>query len=128
MIRNRLMSFAELSAGWLEGCGKAVPVAGLEWLADQFAKHGSGIPRPFLFPTESGGVQAEWLIGTDEISLEIDLETHFALWDQLDTVSRIGRAEIIDLGSEAGWSKLKWEFGLVSPQLRSEWPYKTDQA
>jgi len=118
------MSFAELQPGWLEGFGKALPVEGLEWLADQWGKYGSGIPRPMLFPTEDGRVQAEWRIGTEDVSLEIDLQTHAVLWHRLDTASGL-EVEIPGyLDTEAAWDGLKRHFSLISPELRSQWPFK----
>lgn len=49
------------------------------------------VPVPHLYPTETGGVQAEWSIGPNEITLHINLETHLGDWHllnvELDEVS-----------------------------------------
>ena len=52
-----------LQDGWLEGEGIAPPSAGLDWLHDAFDRHfPDEAPLPYLYPTETGGVQAEWVL------------------------------------------------------------------
>ena len=73
------------AAQWGDGYGKAPVHHELDWLAAQFAsRYDSELPRPYLYSTPEGGVQAEWPIGSNEASLEIDLATHTAEWYCLD--------------------------------------------
>lgn len=63
---ERLDSFDQIREGWLDGIG-APPTAeartrAREVLARLLVSH-SALPRPRIFPTPDGGVQAEWVIG-----------------------------------------------------------------
>ena len=94
-IRARLDHFRKLEDGWADGIqhasdwgsgyGKAPSDSGLDWLADTFTSHyPEDLPRPDLYPTPEGGVQAEWSLGKQEISLEVNLETHMSYWHRSD--------------------------------------------
>lgn len=94
-IRARLDHFRKLEDGWADGIqhasdwgsgyGKAPSDSGLDWLADTFTSHyPEDLPRPDLYPTTEGGVQAEWSLGKQEISLEVNLETHMSYWHRSD--------------------------------------------
>lgn len=79
--------------GWLEGRGTAPSEAGLDWLLEVFDRHfPDDTPLPHLYPTETGGVQAEWSLGTQEVTLELDLETHKGEWHVLDMSPVISRS------------------------------------
>lgn len=79
-IESRLDDFKSLKHGWLEGKGVAPNHQVLEELAILFDTHYSLEPYPYLYPTAEGGVQAEWTLGSWEVSLEInfpELTGHF---------------------------------------------------
>ena len=77
-----------LNDGWLEGEGAAPPGTGLDWLQDAFDRHfPDEAPLPHLYPTETGGVQAEWSIGPKEVTCELNLDTHSGEWHALDTAT-----------------------------------------
>ena len=83
-VSTRLNELRALSPGWLEGGGTAPPGAGLDWLSAAFQTHfPDELPSPYLYPTEAGGIQAEWQVGAVDMSLEIDLRTHAAHWHSL---------------------------------------------
>ena len=83
--------FAELRLlrnGWLDGEGIEPPTDGLEWLRNAFeCNYLDEIPLPHLYPTETGGVQAEWSLGPNEITLDVNLETRFGEWHRLNLTS-----------------------------------------
>ena len=103
------MQIAELRLvedGWLEGEGKALSDAGLNWLLGTFARHfPNDAPQPHLYPTETGDVQAEWSLGSREITLEVNLDTHSGEWHVLDLRSGQVDERIVDCDSGEDW---KW--------------------
>lgn len=70
VIDSRLAELANLSNGWMNGEGVAPRESAVSrarrllFSASEFA-----MPRPQLFPTLDGGVQAEWTNGTIEMSV-----------------------------------------------------------
>lgn len=74
-VDDRLKELEELKPGWLDGDGKALPRAGLEWLRslllEMMAHH--ELPRPRLVPTEDGGVSASWHFRPWYVSAEFNL-------------------------------------------------------
>ncbi len=112
-VPARLEELATLRAGWLadeEGIfGRPLHPEGVAWLADAFdANYPEGLPLPRLYPTAEGGVQAEWTIGSFEVSLEIDLKTKSSEWHALDLSSPASEANerSFDLGSAESWAEL----------------------
>lgn len=63
---ERIESFAVLSAGWSDGQGKPASRSATELARDFLTRlliDDLSIPRPAVFPTPDGGVQAEWSVG-----------------------------------------------------------------
>ena len=76
-VTARLNELSRLEDGWLDGEGKALPIDGIKWLTECFDLYFlSGLQSPYLFPTEDGGICAEWSLVPLSVSLEIDLVTH----------------------------------------------------
>lgn len=76
-IEKRLAALAELGEGWLDGEGLAVSepmVVRLAVLLKDAEAH--GLPRPYLYPTPEGTVQAEWSFPDAEVSALFDPEVH----------------------------------------------------
>ena len=97
-----------LNDGWLEGQGKAPSKEGLDWLSQAFDNYyPSDLPLPYLYPTEPGGVQAEWSLGRNEITLEIDLAEHSGYFHALHMEDDTEETRRLDLGSETQWIELK---------------------
>lgn len=120
-IRARLDHFRKLEDGWADGIqhasdwgsgyGKAPSDSGLDWLADTFTSHyPEDLPRPDLYPTPEGGVQAEWSLGKQEISLEVDLETHMSYWHRSDFTDKFcddnDEEHHLSLDEEKNWDWL----------------------
>lgn len=84
-IRTQLASLRNMEEGWLEGGGIAPSREGLDWLVETFAgSYPEDSPRPHLYPTEDGGVQAEWSLSHWRVSLEIDLQSRCGNWFALN--------------------------------------------
>ena len=107
-ISAQIYDLRQLKDGWLEGQGKAPSKEGLDWLSQAFDNYYSGdLPLPYLYPTEPGGVQAEWSLGRNEITLEIDLAEHSGYFHALHMEDDIEETRRLDLGSEMQWIELK---------------------
>ena len=92
---------------WGEGYGNAPTSEGLEWLEGQFDAHYSGaLPRPYLYPTPEGGVQAEWSIDQNEASLEVDLFRHSAEWHCLNLRTGYSTEVVLNLDDDHNWERL----------------------
>ena len=92
--------------GWLDGGGLAPPKPGLDWLADAFEHHfPEEAPLPHLYPTETGGVQAEWSMGPNEVTLEVDLDTHVGEWHVLNMTTGTPFEHTLDCDDDEDW---KW--------------------
>jgi hypothetical protein len=73
LLDNRLDELSSLEAGWLDGDGippDAVVIGrARRILADLMSFE---VPRPRVFPTPEGGVQAEWTVENHEISVTFE--------------------------------------------------------
>jgi len=109
-VPARLDEFRGLRDGWLEGGGQAPNHDGLDWLAASFDQRFPGdLPLPYLFPTEDGGVQAEWAIGTHSVSLDVNLLDHQAEWHRMDLLTDEDDMREVDLESHDDWAWLSNE-------------------
>lgn len=105
-IRAQLDELRLLKDSWLEGEGLSPPESGLDWLQNAFDRHFPGdAPPPHLHPTETGGVQAEWSIGSMEISLDLNLDTRSGEWHALDTEAGEVEERTLDGDDSSDW---KW--------------------
>ena len=113
------LQFEELAAlrdGWLDGHGRALPRPELERLQSAFAAHyPEGIPLPHLYPTESGGVQAEWTLGETEVELAVDLHTHKGQWSELGLDCNLTEEHMLDLTRGADWELMVARIRTLSP-------------
>ncbi len=96
-----------LEDGWLDGEGLAPPSDGLDWLYSAFDRHyPDEVPLPHLYPTEGGGVQAEWSLGPNEVTFDIDLATHVGEWHVLDTESDVDSQRTLNCDNNDDWTWL----------------------
>lgn len=85
-VAARIDELKLLTDGWLDGTAKAPDNGALEWVQELFETHfPNHLQLPFLYPTPEGGIQAEWSIGTTEITLEIDLTEQTGDWHEYDS-------------------------------------------
>ena len=103
-VSARLDEFRGLRDGWLEGGGQAPDHDGLDWLAESFEQQfPSDLPLPYLFPTEDGGVQAEWEIDSNSISLDVNLIDHHAEWHRINLQTNEDDFQELDLARLESW-------------------------
>lgn len=106
-VPARLDELRELKDGWLEGKGTAPVHDGLDWFALLFERYyPDDLPLPFIYPTAEGGVQAEWSLANNEISLDVDLINHHGQWHRLNLATNEEGSFTIDLDNDADWARL----------------------
>ena len=106
-VPARLDEFRGMKDGWLDGNGLAPRHAGLDWLTNAFASlYPANGQLPYIYPTPEGGVQLEWSLGPNEISLEIDLTNHTGEWHCLDLTTDASDARNLDLNTPNAWNWL----------------------
>lgn len=73
-IPTRIDQLAELEKGWLHSEGEPIKSNDLQFVAGllQRAVEEQSLPRPYLYPTPSGGIQAEWSFQDSEVSAEFN--------------------------------------------------------
>ena len=109
-VPARLDEFRDMQDGWLEGNGLAPSHTGLDWLADSFDKYyPPDVPRPYLYPTSEGGIEAEWSLGTRAVICEINLDTHHGDWLQFDRQSDAEDSRNLNLTDTGSWEWLAAE-------------------
>ena len=101
-----------LKDGWLDGEGRAPSPEGLSWLLDVFdRRYPDDAPLPYLYPTVTGGVQAEWPLGSREASLEVDVDSHSAEWHVLNLQSDEVQERTLNCDSDEDWTWLIGQIG-----------------
>ena len=117
-IRSQLDSMRTMKDGWLEGGGAAPSPGGLDWLAEVFARHyPEGSPRPYLYPTEEGGVQAEWSPSHGRVSLEINLESRRGNWFALSLETDNADERQLRCDEASDWRWLVRRIDRMSPGI-----------
>jgi hypothetical protein len=106
-LSARLDELRSLKDNWLEGQGLAPPHAGIDWLSRAFDQHyPDDLALPYLYPTAEGGIQAEWSVEPNEITLEIDLTTHQGMWLVLNTRTDTEQSDAFNLNETKDWDRL----------------------
>ncbi len=111
-IAPQLSELLALEDGWLDGAGRAPERFGILWLATAFQQGFPGdAPRPHLYPTETGGVLAEWTCGAIEVSLEVDLEARTGIWATDGMERRASEERQLNLTTAESWEWLSAQIG-----------------
>lgn len=106
-VPARLEEFHGMKAGWLDGAGVAPQHDQLDWLAVSFDQYyPDELPLPHTFPTPTGGIEMEWSIGVQSVTLEIDLATRQAEWLSYEKGSSQEETHSLSLDANQGWSWL----------------------
>ncbi len=104
-IPARLDELKALRDGWLDGRGIAPAHAGLDWLAGEIkARYPVDLPLPYVYPVAEGGVRLEWSIGSQEVSLEIDLGQRSGEWHALNLDTGEEESRTLNLDDKAAWN------------------------
>jgi hypothetical protein len=106
-IPMRVAELSQLKEGWLDGGGLALHPDGLQWFADTFERsYDYELPLPHLYPTPEGGVQAEWMFGREDVSLNVDLERKAGIYNRLNLDTDDAEDAEIALADDTGWQTL----------------------
>ena len=104
-VPTRMEILSYLQDGWLDGEGRALPASGVKWFTDAWLKNfPNNLPLPYIYPSEGGGIQAEWSLKPWEISIQIDLNSKRANLLAFDTTNPdTGVEREINLDQPAEW-------------------------
>ena len=106
-VSARLDELKHLKKGWCDGSGLPLSPQGIDWLSSQFEEqYPDDLPQPYIYPTPSGGVQAEWSFPGQEISLEVNLTTHSGEWHVLNMRDNTEDSRRLDLNDRGVWNLL----------------------
>jgi hypothetical protein len=75
-LQTRLDELRNLGPGWLDGTGRAITPAAQDALR-QLLLAVARTPEPRLYPTDDGGVRAEWTVGDTDLSVEVASDGSF---------------------------------------------------
>lgn len=117
----RLDEISKLKDGWLDGGGIAPTRELLEGLKNGFENSfDSFLPLPYLYPTEAGGIQAEWTLSDWEVALEIDPQGQQSSYRA--TRMRDGAEKSLDLNlaGQEGWEALNTALQAIENQSSEE--------
>ena len=106
-VAAQLGELRGMEDGWLDGEGRAPSLQLIDWLADSFKNHypAEGEP-PYLYPTVEGGVQAEWSLGSHEISLCFHPDDRTGQWHDLALDTDEEETRELDLAQSRDWEWL----------------------
>ena len=104
----RITQLSLLRDGWLDGEGLALARDGLGWFANAWQSHWpSNLPLPHLYPTPTGGLEAEWMKGEMLLSAEIDLAARQATLLMVNLQNGdIAIDQTINLAVDDGWNTM----------------------
>ncbi|NTU49721.1 MAG: hypothetical protein HGA87_02295 [Desulfobulbaceae bacterium] len=106
-ISERLDELKNLNDGWLDGEGTAPNPEVLNWLSNSFTRYYSAeLPLPYIYPTAEGGIQVEWSLPPNDVSLEIDLTTHQGEWHCLNLNTNEEETDTFNLNEGSDWARL----------------------
>ena len=116
-ISTRLSELSMLKDGWLDGKGLAPNKTGLDWLSKSFDENfRADLPLPHIYPTPEGGVQAEWTIGTWEVSLEVDLGGKSADFQSVNIKTSKVDETTFDLSNAESWTALNAKIDVLQKE------------
>lgn len=105
-IDKRLAALADLEEGWLDGQGSGIEPQTLAGLAALLREaEALGLPRPYLYPTPEGAVQAEWSFPDAEVSARFDATVEVVSCVGVHRKSGASREQDIDLREPMGGLK-----------------------
>ena len=104
---ERCMELLDLAPAWLDGEGLPPSRDLLELVVEWLGAHQrNNVQQPRLFPTPEGGVEAEWRIGSLDLSIEFDPSSATAEWHALDLDQGTVDEQRVTLEDEPGMQAL----------------------
>ncbi|MFC9092141.1 hypothetical protein [Streptomyces sp. NPDC057072] len=78
---ERLVDLQKLESGWLEGAGESINRRVLRKVESLLLELlDAGAPRPYIYPTENGGVQLEWSSEGGEVTAEVTRDEEIEIY------------------------------------------------
>lgn len=118
--RVQLEKLKGFRAGWLDGEGTALSPALLarvgNWLEDYLSED---TPLPRLYPTPEGGVEAEWLIGRLDVSIEFDAAAGIVEWHAMDLDTGEAEVKTIEFDNTEALNELGRTMARLTARQRS---------
>ena len=106
-VASQLGELRDMEDGWLDGEGQAPPRHLIDWLAGSFKSHyPDDAEPPYLYPTVEGGVQAEWSLGSHEVSLRFHPDDRTGDWHDLALDTDREETRQLDLEQARDWEWL----------------------
>ncbi len=103
----RIDELKQLKRGWFDGKGEAFDPQQIDWVVEAFKSfYPDDTKLPYLFPTPEGKLFAEWSLGANSVSLEIDLSSRSADWHVLHNATDAEETEQFDLNDSASWKSI----------------------
>ena len=107
-VSAQIDELRSLQDGWLEGGGRTPTGDELDWLSRAFDRYyPDDLPLPYLYPTELGGVQAEWSLGRNEVTLEMNLAEHSGYFHALRMENDVETTRTLNLDEDTDWGLLR---------------------
>ena len=114
-FQSQLEELRALKDGWYDGKGYAPTREGLDWLLRTFNEHyPDNLGLPHVYPVAEGRVRLEWLIGRQDVSLEIDLRKRSGEWHSLNLDTDDEEAKLLNLNSKVDWDWIVERLGAQS--------------
>ena len=103
-IEHQIDELLRLEDGWLDGEGAKPSEDGLNWLRNRLLDHYTAkAPELHLYPTEDGNVLAEWWVGSHDVTIEIDLNSHKGYWHDYDSSTKQTKERDVDCNETTCW-------------------------
>jgi hypothetical protein len=119
-VAARLQELSLLEDGWLNGEGLAPKKQDLQWFATNFENfYHPTLPLPFLYPTITGGVQAEWAGDGYDVSLTVELPAKKAFYQYLDHTNNRVEEMALDLAKGVDWQLLNTKLQTILNALNA---------
>lgn len=100
----RIEELKLLKRGWLDGKGEPIDSQKLDWVVEAFQNYYADDAKlPYLFATPEGHLLAEWSLGENSVSLDMDLGTRIADWHILNLTSNDEETKQLDLRKSDSW-------------------------
>ena len=105
---NSIDKLRSLKHGWVFGIGTISGAGRLRWLEIAFESCYPGdLPLPYIYPTIDGGILLEWYLPNHKISLDIDLESRYGEWRNLNITTNKVVEYNLNLSTNYDWHGLE---------------------
>lgn len=121
-VPARIRELREIRDGWYDASSKAPPHSDLDWLESSYQNHfPAALPRPYLFPTPEGNVEAEWSLGENSVILKFCLADRQGEWFRFSKTDDTNEeSQTLDLNDANDWQWFAREIGRLADAAAPE--------